>query len=326
MFSAIYYERQAAAYPRAARILQRFSTVPQIECRHYGEVFNRKQQNFRLQKQRPALLLAVKQNRLVLPAPAEYHIGGKRNFYFSHMLNCLYDCRYCFLQGMYRSAHYVLFVNYEDFFSAIEDNGAAYYFSGYDCDSLALEPVTGFVHEFLPLFGGLPDSHLELRTKSTQVRVLLKQSPQPNCIVAFSFTPAHVSRRLEHKVPDLDRRLQAMHSLQHRGWQVGLRFDPLIYHQDYEQSYSRLFEQVFAQLDGKLLHSVSLGVLRMPQDFFHRMYKLYPREKLFAAALRSRDGFVAYPQVLEQQMIGFCKDRLSRYVPAEKLYSCDLAP
>ena len=36
------------------------------------------------------------------------------------MLNCLYDCRYCFLQGMYRSANYVLYVNYEDFTKDID--------------------------------------------------------------------------------------------------------------------------------------------------------------------------------------------------------------
>lgn len=38
----------------------------------------------------------------IIPA---YGLGGDKNFYFSHMLNCIYDCRYCFLQGMFRSAH-----------------------------------------------------------------------------------------------------------------------------------------------------------------------------------------------------------------------------
>ena len=37
------------------------------------------------------------------------------------MHNCIYDCRYCFLQGMYRSAHYVVFINYEDYQWAIEE-------------------------------------------------------------------------------------------------------------------------------------------------------------------------------------------------------------
>ena len=67
------------------------------------------------------------------------------------MLNCLYDCRYCFLQGMYPSAHYLLFINFEDFFREIgvvtdqNPNDSSWFFSGYDCDSLALENLTGFV-------------------------------------------------------------------------------------------------------------------------------------------------------------------------------------
>ena len=36
------------------------------------------------------------------------------------MYNCIYDCRYCFLQGMYSSANFVLFVNFEEGKSLIE--------------------------------------------------------------------------------------------------------------------------------------------------------------------------------------------------------------
>ncbi len=104
-----------------------------------------------MQKRRPSLILAKKHGRLVHPTPAGYGIGTARDFYFSHMLNCLYDCRYCFLQGMYRSASFVVFVNYEDFFeAALETAGEApgedvCFFSGYDCDSLAFEGVTRFI-------------------------------------------------------------------------------------------------------------------------------------------------------------------------------------
>ena len=36
------------------------------------------------------------------------------------MYNCLFDCKYCFLQGMYSSANYVIFVNYEDYYDEIK--------------------------------------------------------------------------------------------------------------------------------------------------------------------------------------------------------------
>ena len=120
MFSAIYIEKDVVDHPRVTSICERFDQLPQIVIDRYSEVFNRKGQNFRLQKQRPALILANKYDKYVLKAPDNYGISGKNNFYFSHMLNCIYDCRYCFLQGMYRSAHYVLFINFEDFGADLE--------------------------------------------------------------------------------------------------------------------------------------------------------------------------------------------------------------
>jgi len=235
-----------AGHPRTKAICARFPRASQVFCERYGEVFNPKAQDFRLQKQKPALILANKHDRRVLETPAGYGIGGERNYYFSHMLNCLYDCRYCFLQGMYRSAHYVLFVNYEDFYSEIDGilenaNGEpCWFFSGYDCDSLALEPFTAFAEQFLPFFAPRPQARFELRTKSTQVRSLLSQEALPNAVVAFSFTPEEIHGTLEHKVPGIQRRIDSMLQLQHAGWSLGLRFDPLIYQPGYREHYRTL--------------------------------------------------------------------------------------
>ncbi len=253
-----------------------------------------------------------------------------KNYYFSHMLNCLYDCRYCFLQGMYQSANYVLFVNYEDFQQDIRrlcldsPDEAVHFFSGYDCDSLALEPVTGFAGQFLPFFAELPNAWLELRTKSTQVRSLLDREPLPRCIVAFSLSPGPIAEKVEAKAPPLERRLDALCKLQEQGWQIGLRFDPLIYQSGCQQQYSELFEQVFSRIDLNRLHSVSLGVFRLPESFFKKVHKLYPEEKLFAAPLVSQQGMVSYKQELEQEMMHYCSEQILNYIPAAKFFPCIL--
>jgi len=118
LIDLIYIEDGCRDHPRTHRICERFPRARRVGCAHYREVFNPRSQNFRLQKSRPALVLAAKPEGFVLPAPTGHGLGGGRNYYFSHMLNCVYDCRYCFLQGMFRSAHYVVFVNFEDFESA----------------------------------------------------------------------------------------------------------------------------------------------------------------------------------------------------------------
>ena len=328
MFSTIYIEDEVREHPRALEIHRRFADADIIPCGRYGEVFNRKTQNFRLQKKKPALILAKKYNHFVLPAPAGYGIGAGHNYYFSHMLNCIYDCRYCFLQGMYRSAHIVLFVNFEDFTDSIEKKIAAYlgkevhFFSGYDCDSLALEPVTGFVDVILPLFRKHPGALLELRTKSTQIRSLLAVPPLDNCVIAFSLTPENIATALEHNAPKLERRLAALEQLQKAGWKIGLRFDPLIYEENYRQNYRRLFEAVFGKLDVSRLHSVSLGNFRLPRDYFKTLLRLYPEEKLFASPLEDDAGIISYKQTIANEMLQFCRDALLSYVPDHIFFLC----
>jgi spore photoproduct lyase len=323
----IYVEEALEGDARVQAICRRFPRAARVPCARYTEVFNPKAQNFRLQKRRPALILARKHEGLVLEAPAGYGLGGE-SYYFSHMLNCLYDCRYCFLQGMYRSAHYVLFVNFEAFEQAMDerlgraDGRELWFFSGYDCDSLALEPVSGFAAHFLGFFARRPRARLELRTKSTQVRVLLEREPLDNVVVAFSFTPEPVSLTLEHRVPPLARRISAMVRLQRSGWRVGVRLDPLIYTPDFRAAYQRLLADVFGALDLESLHSVSLGGFRLPRPYYKTIQRLYPEEPLFAGPLETRGGMVSYASELEQELSGFCTRELLRYIPQERLFPC----
>lgn len=328
MIDTIYIEEAVFQHPRSQEILSRFPKARRIEINKYGEVFNPKGQNFRLQKNNPALILANKHNQHALPAPEEYGIGSDNNYYFSHMLNCLYDCRYCFLQGMYRSANYILFVNYEDFQQEIKTiaksnpDQDSWFFSGYDCDSLALEPVTNFAKEFLPFFSTLKGANLELRSKSTQIRSLLKTDPFEHCVVAFSISPQEIIESVEVKTPSLQKRIDAMQKLQQHGWQVGLRFDPVIYQQNYQQQYRSMFKLVFEALEIERIHSVSLGTFRLPKGYFRTVQRLYPDEALLQGPLETTQGMTGYQSDLETEMRSFCEYEILRHCPKERFFPC----
>lgn len=319
----LYIEKELLGSPQVESILSRYPKASQIVIEKYGEVFNRKNQNFRLQKKKPALILAEKKGKKVLPTPDGYGIGGEQNFYFSHMLNCIFDCRYCFLQGMYPSANFVLFVNDADFLEEMKatvdtyPNTTVYFFSGYDCDSLALEPITRFTERYLPFFEAHPQAFLELRTKSVQIEPLLKRTPLKNVVIAFSLSPDELVQTIEHKTPSLARRLRAIQKLQKAGWQVGLRFDPLIFCEGYETLYSRFFKEVFSGMHLSLVHSASLGVMRFPKSFYKPIRKLYPREALFAPLAEREEGQISYPPLVEQELFRFCEDQLLSYLPAD---------
>ncbi len=328
MIDTIYIEDGLDTDPRAARLLRRFPDATVVHCAHYAEVFNPAAQDFRLQKRRPALILAHKAGRHVLEAPAGFGIGGERNFYFSHMLNCLYDCRYCFLQGMFRSAHYVLFVNFEDFQVAIDQTLArhpgedCYFFSGYDCDSLALESLTGFAAEFVPFFAVRPNALLELRTKSVAVRSLLQQEAVPNVVVAYSFTPAPVAAAVEHGAPDVTSRIEALSKLAAAGWPLGIRLDPLLWYEGRRQGYDLLIRQLAAAIPAAALHSVSVGPLRFPRHMFQRIESMYPDDLLLAGPLQQRGGLTSYSEEREAELTTYVSKRMHDAFPEVGVFSC----
>lgn len=347
MFSAIYIEEEVANTERVEAILANYPGVPQIRCERYGEVFNRKAQNFRLQKQAPALILAKKYGKFVLPAPASYGFEATESFYFSHMLNCVYDCRYCFLQGMYRSANYVLFTNYEDFAAAIASTiqqsassqsdgshatGSKVFYSGYDCDSLALEPVSNFCRFFVPEFARHAQAILEIRTKSTQIRHLLEMQPIANCVIAMSFTATAAAEKWEHRVPAIAKRIEALRKLQQLGWKVAIRFEPIIFNTaaadsdasaaETLQAYEQLFIEVFKKIDPATVHSVSTGLFRMPANYYKNIVKLYPDEALFAQETETREGLVLFSVDKESEQLEAVEKLLFGFISPQKYYRC----
>jgi len=323
----IYIEKDVLSHPRTQAVLERHSNARHIHINRYTDVFNAPAQNFRVQKNDPALILAHKHGNRVLATPADYHIGGENNYYFSHMLNCIYDCRYCFLQGMYRSANYVVFVNYEDFFADIQsttenNNAPSWFFSGYDCDSLALEPVTHFIDNCIDAFSTMHNANLEIRTKSTQIRNLLARPAIDNCVIAYSLSPENIAKQEEHKTPGLQKRIQALNSLQQHGWKIGLRFDPLLKADNFEILYTELFDQVFSELDVSLIHSVSLGPFRLPKPFFKKMIRLYPESSLLAATMQKRGNMMSYDERTETTLLKFCEASLLKRIEPEQYFPC----
>ncbi len=326
MIKTIYVEKSVADHPRSRLIANNFPSAKVIEIDHYGEIFNRNNQSFRIQKTKPGLILAQKKNKKVLAVPKGLEIG-EPSYYFSHMLNCLYDCRYCFLQGMFKSANYTVFVNYEDFHKEIiqtanKNGGRAFFFSGYDCDSLAMEPITDFAKSFLPLFEKIQSSTLELRTKSTQIRSLLNIPPLNNVICSFSLNPQEIIELCEEKTPSLESRINSIHKLSSAGWRIGLRFDPIIATNNFRKIYENCFRKVFKKISKENIDSISLGTFRLSSTQYKRMCKDRPNEWLYSTIAPSKnfDRF-GYHSNLDTEILNWCQERLFHYAEGVPIFN-----
>lgn len=227
---------------------------------------------------------------------------------------------------MYSSAHYLIFINYEDFFSAIAAQTAAlanqevFFFSGYDGDSLAYEPISRFVQTALPFFAKHPKAILELRTKSTQITELLRTPPLANCVVAFSLSPASIVARYELKTPSLAKRLNAMRRLVQHGWQLGIRLDPLMWEKDWRNSYLELTKQLAAAIPNQALHSITLGTLRFPRNMYDNMTRLYPTAPFLIDKLIVSDKQAQLQRELAASMMASCQTQLKRHYDAGKIF------
>ena len=331
MIETIYIENQIKDHRRTKEILSKIKkNIDIIYCDHYGEIFNIKSQNFRTQKKKPSLILAKKEGKKLHNIPKTFSIGGKKNYYFSHMLNCIYDCEYCFLQGKHMSAHYLLFVNYEDFFVEIKKEinknreEKSYFFSGYDCDSLAFDGITGFIESFFPIFQKNKNGILELRTKSTQINKILKYKPIDNCIIAFSFTPENISKLIEHKTPSVKKRIVAMKKLANAGWKLGLRFDPIIPACNFAKIYENLFKNIAANINEKDIHSISFGMMRFPKKMFKRMNKENSNKRILSLSLENRKGIYTYKEKMENKLENIIVSKLRKYMKNTPIYNCKI--
>ena len=78
----VYLEEQVRDHLNTQKILKKIKYENIILCQHYSEVFNTTKQNFRVQKQNPAIILAKKTNNFMYKTPKDFTIGYKNNFYF----------------------------------------------------------------------------------------------------------------------------------------------------------------------------------------------------------------------------------------------------
>ena len=168
-FSKIYIENKATSYPLTGEIVDRLSGVDTEYITHYKDVFDAAGQDFSAQKAAPAVILAVNGGRRIYPGARPCQDFGHEHFYYtSQVKNCLYDCEYCFLRGMYPSGNIVIFVNIEDYFADIDAllrEHPVYLSVSYDTDLCGLEGLTGLLGKWFEYAAKRDDLLIELRTK-----------------------------------------------------------------------------------------------------------------------------------------------------------------
>lgn len=323
-FSHIYVEKSVRNHVRTQKILTKFPSAEMIEIQHYKDVFCRSRQNHPLQHRSQKLILAARQGSLLYEgAPVCQSFGNQYFYYVSCVMNCIFDCEYCYLKGMYPSANIVVFVNLEDIFAEVErmlKNHPVYLCVSYDTDLLALEQIIGYAQEWYVFAAKHNNLKIEIRTKCANSSFVHSVTPTPGVIYAFTLSPQTVIESFEHHTPSLTERLSCAAELIRAGCPVRLCFDPMIYVPDWQQHYEKMLEQIYHMIDMKKIVDVSVGTFRISQDYLKNMRKQEPDSAVIWFPFQNENGYCHYPNELMEQMEYFLTQRLEEQIPKEKIF------
>lgn len=327
-FSHIYVEKAVRFHPRAERILRKFPAAKIILIDHYKDVFCRRGQDYVLQQRSQNLILGAKQGQLLYEgAPVCQNFGNENFYYASCVMNCIYDCEYCYLKGMYPSGNIVVFVNLEDIFEEVRarlTEHAIYLCISYDTDLMAMEQITGYTEEWIAFARTQSDGtnrlQIEIRTKSADSRFFQTHAPVPGIIYAITLSPQAVIDAWEHRTPSLRQRLASAREAITQGFAVRLCFDPMLYCKDWEQHYGEMLRQVSAEIDLERITDVSVGTFRVSQDYLKKMRKNQPRSAVVQFPYQNDNGVYHYSPDLTARMEEFLVDNLKQKLPVNKIF------
>ncbi|GAA0076974.1 radical SAM protein [Clostridium sp. CTA-5] len=323
-FSHIYIEDEALNHPNTKKILKHFSDAKIIPINHYKDVFSRSHQNFTLQKKSSKLILAIKKDNLIYKGAEVCEDFGHDYFYYtSNMMNCIYDCEYCYLQGMYPSSNIVIFVNIEDILNKTERllaDHKVYLCISYDTDILAFENLTGYSTQWINFAKEHKNLTIEIRTKSANFKAIENIKAEENVILAWTLSPDEVINTYEHKTPSMNARLLSIKNAIDKGWKVRVCFDPMLYIEGWQEKYKNLIDSTFKELNPEKINDVSIGVFRVSKDYLKKMRKQRGDSIILNYPFETINGVCSYSKDMSNEMVQYAYELTQKYMPKEKIY------
>lgn len=316
-FSVIYVEEEAMNYEYTKQILAKYPNSDVVMIRHYKDVFNRSHQDYSVQNLSKKLVLAVNHGQLIYEgSPVCQNFGAKKFHYLTTIMNCAFNCEYCFLKGMYPSANIVVFVNREDYLEEASKLGDSYLSVSFDTDLLALDKLLNTTSIWVEFARNHPEVDVEIRTKTAPMSFV----DVPNLIYAFTLSPDEITRNYESKTAFLDSRIRSVNSAISSGATVRLCFDPIIYTRDFDDIYSRFMDKVLAEIDLTKVRDVSVGTFRVSKEYLKTMRKAEPNSAVVNFPFENTNGYCSYPSEINKKMVDYVKSRLNEVISDERIF------
>ena len=324
LFSHIYVEEDLLDTERAQAVLRLFPQSCVIPVRRYTDVFSRSSQSYQAQRSCPNLILARKHGTFLYPgAPVCQSFGAERFFYTSSTLNCIYDCDYCWLKGIYSTANIVLFLNMEDFLEAARRllaEGPLYLSLSYETDMVPLESISHQIRQWNDFILEQPLLTAEIRTKCGNTTLYSRLQSNPRLFVSFTLSPQSLIDACEHYTASLAQRLAAANAALDAGFPVRLCFDPLIRFPSWKEAYSDLIDTVRTSTDLARISGFSVGSYRQSDGYQRRMRKRFPELAVLQYPYETVNGYCQYDSARREEIEQFVYSQLAQYTDPDRIF------
>ncbi|MDK2805794.1 MAG: hypothetical protein PWR08_382 [Thermoanaerobacterium sp.] len=321
-FSHVYVEKDVIDHPIAKKILNTLKRSVVIEIGRYGDFFNRPRQSYLMQKKSLNIILAKKRYDFIYKGSYMCEDFGIDEFYHtSNILNCIYSCDYCYLQGMYPSANIVVFVNIEDFFDEVDKltkNKKIYLSISYETDLLAFEPFTGFLSMWISYAMTNKNLLMEIRTKCADPAFFESNEIPDNVIFSWSLLPQPVISMYEKLTPSIDKRILAIKKAIEKGAKVRISLEPIMYLEGFEKIYSDFIDKLHSELPLESIHDFNIGAFRMVKEQAKKIEKLRQASPIFCYETEIKNGVFSYKN--DEYMKDFVYNEVLKYIDKDKVY------
>jgi len=323
-FSHIYVEKEIRNNPETCKIIAEFPNANIIEINDCKDVFFRKNQDVMSQHKSRQLILATQHAKMLYKgAPVCQNFGNEHFYYTSCVKNCIFDCEYCYLKGMYPSGNVVVYVDLDRIFEEVQEklkDHPMYICISYDTDLMAFEEKIHFVERWIDFCIENPDLRIEIRTKSANKMSFSRLKKCDRAIFAFTLSPDEVVSAYEKNTPGLLSRVECAKYALENGYSVRLCFDPMIYVSDWEKKYKRMLDLVSENIDMQKIMDASVGGFRISSSYLRKMRKIDSKSEIIWFPYDNIDGYYQYPMDIQEEMIKTFEGWLGEKIDKSRIY------
>jgi spore photoproduct lyase len=267
---------------------------------------------------------------LLKPCPCTPQYISCNYFVLNPVLNCNFDCAYCFLQLYLNNPIITVNTNFEDFDREVSSFKNSYpgkflrIGSGQWSDSLSMDGFLNISPRLIKKIAAIPGTILELKTKSNKIESILDYPESPNnVVISWSVNPDKIIKGQEYKTSTLSERINAAKKCQDKGYLIGLHFDPLIHYPGWEEDYSNLIKYIFENLEKERIIWISLGSLRFAPKLKPIIQSRFPKNSLITGELiPGKDEKLRYFKKIRIWLYKFIFNEIIRYDKDAFIYLC----